>query len=296
MKSHKTFFNLIISFHIAAFSFSWESLSTAEEGTNMVIENSTDERGEKRDTKWKIRTGIELEYQDNIFRLTESQKSKMEDNEQSDIDSGRFKDMNSIDDFIITPGLKFYFKNRFPIGKFSANLLMKYNYFWNNDKASHPEGKIELEQAIGKNNRICLEGNFLYGYYRKNYLSGANDLNETGNISRSDRIYSAAVYNENETLLMYKYRLFKRDKVSAGLIKKPGITIKPLAGFRYRRYDNPFGNRDRNVMLGGLGLDMKYGTVVDLYFSYRYENVLCPNNNELVLIDEQEHGDVNNDN
>ncbi len=77
-----------------------------------------------------------------------------------------------------------------------------------------------------------------------------------------------------------------------------GVSIEPFAGLRYRRYDNPFGNRNRDGFLGGLAFDFNIGRKIDIDLSYTYEKISCPGDDELLLVNETEKGfnrDINGD-
>jgi len=235
-------------------------------------------------------TGIE--YIDNVYSLTESQKTNMETNNQEDIAGGRFKNMDSISDMILEPSIGLKFKSRSPFGgKYWLTSWIRYNYYMKNDKCSFPEGKIALKHSLLEDGELSLEGNFIHGFFKKNYLSGVNDKNGNGNISRDERIYSAAVYDEYEGIIAYDHRIIKnKDK------KISGLNIQPFAGYGYRRYNSTFSNRDQTITLAGLGLNLEFISRIDLEMIYQYEGVSSPNNKELILFNENDAGlDINDD-
>ena len=233
-----------------------------------------------------------IEYTDNVFRLTDYQISWMETNDSEDIESGRFKDMDSTSDFIIGPSIGIKFGSESPLGgELELTSWIRYNYHTKNDKSGFPEGRIRLENSIGEKGALTLEGNLLFDYFKKNYISGVNDTNSNGNIPREERIYSAAIYDEYEAIAVYEHRVLKeKDK------RLSRLDIEPFMGYRYRVHNSTFSNRDLDIFSCGLGMDMEFISKIDLEIIYQYERVVSPNDEELFLFDETLSGvDVNKD-
>jgi hypothetical protein len=160
-----------------------------------------------------------------------------------------------------------------------------------NQKRSYPEGRIRINNSYGENGVWSLEENFVHGYFSRNYLSGVNDININGNITRGERIYSPAIYSEYEGIIAYEHKIIKnKDK------KISGLDIRPFVGHRSRVYNSTFDNRDQDIMLGGLGLDIEFASILDLEMIYEYEKVDTPNKEELILYDETvSYKDINGD-
>jgi hypothetical protein len=256
----------------------------------MTTDSGASDKGKGDNLKLYAET--ELEYSDNVFRLTEDQQSKMESKDERDIHSGRFKDMESVWDYIIKPriGLRYYAESPFG-GKFGVASWIRYNYYTENEKSSYPEGRITLINTMGGKGILSLEGNFVNGYFKKNYLSGVDDTDGNGNIPRGERIYSSAIYDEYEGLLSYEHKIINdKDKMFTGL------DVRTLSGLHYRKYNSLFNNRDQNIILGGVGLNLEFISRIKLGLIYQYERVSSPNNEELILFDESIAGiDCNGD-
>ncbi len=234
-----------------------------------------------------------FEYLDNIYELSESQESLYNSNDSRDVTSGRYKDMDSLSDYIMEPKIGFKVRSGSPFGrKLQTSFWLRYNYYIKNGKCSYPEGKIKLNQSTGKHSDLIFDGEFLYGFFKKNYLSGANDANSNGNITRGERIYSPAVYDEYQATLGYDYKFIKKkDDLTVS-----GLSLQPLAGCRYRLYNSDFGNRNQSVAIGGLVLNSEFISRINIKTAYTYENIFCPGNEEIVLFNENEAGtDVNDD-
>ena len=70
------------------------------------------EKKPKSQTRFQIRAETGFEYNDNVFRLDDSQKSKMSENDSSDTAGGRFNNMESKWDFIVAPEARINIKTR----------------------------------------------------------------------------------------------------------------------------------------------------------------------------------------
>jgi len=233
-----------------------------------------------------------LEYTDNVFRLTDSQISRMKAKDYEDVVSRRYKDMDSVSDYIVEPeiGLKFGCDN--PLGgKFGLKSWLKYNYYTQNEEKSFPEGGIKLKNTIGEKGVLILGGKFLSGFFKKNYLSDVDDADDDGNIPREERIYSSATYDEYEGIIAYEYVIVKAKSNTIS-----GFDIYPFAGYRSRIYNSTFDNRDQDIGLLGLGIRLEFISRINLNMIYQYENVASPGYQELVLYNEYVSGtDVNGD-
>ena len=247
---------------------------------------------EEGGTKLSLFGEIGFEYTDNVFRLTDDQISTMDENDPDDIISGRYQEMDSLSDSIFKPRVGIKWKSDSPLGgKFRLTSWLRYHYYLENDDSSYSEYGIALKNSIGKKGDLTFDANLTYGFRKKNYLSSASDMNGNGNISRDERTYSAAVYDEYEGEISYRHEVIDdKDKILSEFY------IKPFAGYKIRSHNSSFTNRDKDSAFGGLEFDFEFLNRVDLEFSYTYENVSSPGDVELVLFDETRSGtDVNGD-
>ncbi|MDA3837709.1 MAG: hypothetical protein PF574_01860 [Candidatus Delongbacteria bacterium] len=232
------------------------------------------------------------EYNDNIYSLSASQKLTYNENNSEDDISGRYEDMNSLSDNIITPeiGLGYIFKN--PLGgKFKLSSVINYNYFIENEKKSHPEFSIKMEQTVSKHSEINLEIDYIYGFFNKNYLCDITDL-AGPNIGKDERIYSAGIYDEFEGTLDSKYSFDMKNKE----LFISGINLKPYFGGSSRKYNSEFSNRDKDILFAGLSFDIDVLSYIEFSAGYEYDLISSPGEEELILFDEIEYGtDVNGD-
>jgi hypothetical protein len=276
----------LILFLIVLPLYSQAQTAIPEYSGNKETEKKTEE------SKLALYTEIGFEYTDNVFRLTDSQISRMETNDIEDKAGGRFKDMDSVSDYIVKPEVGLKYKAESPLGgKFGLKSWIKYNYYMENEEKSFSEGGIKLKNSIGEKGALTLEGKFLSGFFKRNYLSDVDDVSDDGNITRGERIYSPAVYDEYEGVIAYEYDIIKEkaNKIS-------GLNIRPFAGYRSRIYNSTFSNRDKDINLLGLGMNLEFLSRVDLEMIYQYEDVSSPGNMELILFNEYASGtDINGD-
>ena len=233
-----------------------------------------------------------FEYTDNVFGLTDDRIATMDENDPDDILSGRYKDMDSLSDSIFEPRVGLKWKSDSPLGgKLRLTSWLRYHFYLENDALNYPEYGMDLRNSIGEKGTLGLDVDIINGFQKKNYLSSANDINENGNISRDERIYSAAVYDEYQGSINYRHEIV--DDKDAVLSR---FFIKPFTGYSTRSHNSSLKNRDRDIVFGGLGLDFEFMESVDLELLYRYENVSSPDDIELVLFDERISGyDVSGD-
>jgi hypothetical protein len=253
-------------------------------------DREVDEKASRVKLKFYGETGVE--YSDNVFQLSESQKENLETPDLEDVVNGRFDEMESATDVILVPllGVKLALDSPFG-GDLALSSSIQYNIHGQNTAANFPEAKLEAKSSAGENGRISLEFKWLDGYFKKNYLSGVNDTNGNGNISKDERIYSAAVYDEYEGVIAFRQTVLKREHE---LISR--IDVEPFVGWSYRIYNSDFSNRNKRTLSGGLSLGLELLSRLNLEVTYVFEDVRTPDGNELVLFDETIYGiDVNND-
>jgi hypothetical protein len=278
-------------FLISCFFFMFAMHAQAQ-ATDLLSSEAKDTNKKDKPVEYKLYAETGFEYSDNIFRLTDSQISTMEENNAEDTTSGRFKGMDSISDVIIEPSVGFKLNSSSPLGgKFRLTSSLTYNHYMKNVDSSFTEGKLRLSNSIGKRGDLIMEGNFVSGFFKKNYLSGVNDLNDNGNIPRDERAYSSAIYDEYEGVIAYDREIIKKKHK-----KISGLNIEPFIGFHDRKYNSTFNNRDQKITFGGLEAVLEIVTKFELAMAYQYENVVSPNKEELVLFDETASGiDANGD-
>ncbi|MBM2845666.1 MAG: hypothetical protein HW407_978 [Bacteroidetes bacterium] len=236
-------------------------------------------------TRWQPRIGVERD--NNIFHLSTTQMLKMERRDSLFQTSGRYKDMESIEDVIIPASLEFEASTE--NGVFSLPLSLQaevgYQPYTRNPKRSHLTLGGSAQQKVSELGRIRVRSEYVPSLFWKNYLADATDL--TGNVNEGERIYRPATYREWDVSVDYKHHF---DGALAWL---SGMAV---VGYRARTYDEPFSGRNQKGFRGAaeLGFDILKRWSADV--GYEYESVKSPVAEEVMVLDEPDYlMDFNND-
>jgi hypothetical protein len=233
-----------------------------------------------------------FEQYDNLFGLSEDQKTKLRQKALEDLPGQRFKNMPAISDFGVAPtvGMKMIIPDSSK-DPFTLKAELTYHSFTKNTEASFPEGAFALDKSIGKNGTFRFDGKAAVGVFKKNYLSGVADGNSNGNITREERLYSSAIYREFEGEFSYETVVRKKKKQPLSR-----ISLRPLIGQRQRRFHSGFRNRDYQLPFFGLESTLGFFSRLDLTLLYQAEALISPADPELFLYDETlTQTDVNGD-
>ena len=241
---------------------------------------------------WKFQTlgDAELSYETNVFNLSSDQIDRLEAGRPEDEISGRYDDMDSVDDAILTPRLRLEMNGP---GLFSRDIQIRpgilYHFYSLNEKKSHLELGLDLEQEVGAHETLGLEISYAPDVFKKNYLSDATDL--TGSVSASERVYEPATYDDAVIDLTYRRRLRKNPSPSA----IESVYGEVLLGYQNKEYEDPFENRSEDSIRLGAGLDTEFNKIT-LAVSYLFEYVETPGENEVLILDEADFNvDFNSD-
>ncbi len=231
-------------------------------------------------------------YDSNVWLLDGGQRDRLEDDRPSDQASGRFDDMESVDDLVFTPDLRLEAKGPSPFGRrLTAFFDLEYAFYTQNSRRSHLDLGLGAAQAVGARGQMELSIGFVPELFRKNYLADAVDANANGDIASDERIYEDGTYREWDVALEYRHDLVQRTAQSPF-----GLRGALALGLRDRTYDSPFDHRDEDAPFVRLGLRFEHGPRVKWGLRYAYEAIDAPNEPAVVLVDEIALGqDVNGD-
>jgi hypothetical protein len=243
----------------------------------------------KKNTEWTSSWSarLDLVYNTNVWQLEGDDQDRLLDDLPGDQISGRFDDMESVEDWSATPSIKFAAKGPSPLGgKLDASVDLEWEQYFTNPARSHFTMKAGANQSIGKDGRIGLDLEFLPDYFQKDYLVDATDL--TGSNSSSERIYKDAHYREFEMTLSYRHELTKSAEFSVD-----GVAA---LGLRNRDHGSPFAGRDELGTSIELGLRANAWKRVKGKLSWKFEGISTPTKSEILLLDEPLFGvDLNGD-
>jgi hypothetical protein len=238
---------------------------------------------------WETRLGVLMvvDWNDNVYKLSSSQQTRMNLDDPGDITSGRYNNMESISDVIlsIAPEFEVRTKNGLFRRSFSLAGIIDYQQYINNPEKSHFNLVISVKQKVSKHGKFIFRALYIPSYFKKNYLLDATD--STGHVSSSERIYYEGVYNELEFILSYHHKFLKWI-----------VDVKSdlFFGYRNRNYNSQFPGRNQDVFAGGLAFEILPAKWWSVYLGYMIESGMSPITPEVMILDEPDYQiDFNND-
>ena len=180
----------------------------------------------------RVRVGIdEGRYDDNVFKLSDGQKSTLENAGAAEALSGRFNDMENKFDFIITPTLEIEAAGP-GMGRREMALKAKvgFNVYTLNRARRHLEVDLSLAQSTSRNGRARVRFDFVPNYFQKNYLFDAVDGDGDGSISPAERVYRRGVYTTWDVSGDYRHRVLRGATdvfIWGAWDSRPGPTTRP---------------------------------------------------------------------
>ncbi len=241
---------------------------------------------------WKVKTTVEstFKYDTNIFKLSSTQRDKLDANSASNVTSGRFKDMETTGDFIVSPALKVALKTRGLNGK---TLVLKpgvvYNIYTQNTEKNYAKLGFDVEQSLGGRSSVGVKVDYAPSVYGKNYLFDAVDGNSDGNISTAEKVYKKSDHDNFSVAGTYGRRLWKGKKHGNGKLGALGVNSvdgELLVGYSKKEYDAPFSNRTETGFMAGGAVNMVVDKSVDLTFRYLFESIDTPVSAEVLIRNE----------
>ena len=237
--------------------------------------------------KWKLKGefGIGYAYDTNVFNLSPRQVSLFEGRGPAEESSGRFRDMNSISDHVLTPGLSLKATGPGLFGRdLELNLSFVYEAPLQNPKRSTMEIALALRQSLWKRGTMRITGSFIPEMFIRNYLLDAV-AEANGQVLPENRIYTPGICREARARLEYEHRILKKKQTGAF-----GLTLLIGSRFSDRQFRQDFPGRDRRTMdlLSELSVDLKGGW--ELGFGYRHRNAKSPVTQEVLVVDEPVFG------
>jgi hypothetical protein len=253
---------------------------------NAVAKNSSGKKPAKAEKSWKAAVKVDAKgrYDRNSFLLSDHQKTKLQTAGPAEQISGRFKDMNSVHDYIFTPSVKFLAEGPgFGGRKLSLQAGVNYDMYFLNPRRRHFNIDLAAEQNTSRNGRARLKFEYTPKYFYRNYLADAT--NYTTSVSPSERVYKPDVYSEWDITVDYRHRL-------AG----GRAALLARAGYLKRRNQAPFVGRDRNAPHFGGGVDFGLTKWWRVDGNYDLALVDSPRVQEVMILNEPDFGvDFNND-
>ncbi len=251
--------------------------------------------------KWKAEAGMGFSYDTNVFKLSSTQSDRFDQNRSSDQKSGRFKDMDSIDDFIFSPRIKASFRRPGLGGRaFSLKPSITYNKYVQDQEKSFFEFGLGARQAVDAHSSVGVDFGYAPNIFKKDYLSDAVDKEPRGDpahgISGSEKVFTAAHYDKTDVTLYLTRRLWKGAGNDKAPLSPDAVSAKVYVGYENRNFDDPFTNRSEDSVLAGLDLGLDLHRHTTLTLSYLFKNISTPVKPEVLVRNELDFGiDFDND-
>ncbi len=253
-----------------------------------VADDSSEANGAKPAAHKTWTAAVKVEgkgrYDTNVFLLSDHQETRLETAGPSERISGRFKDMNSVSDYIFTPSVRFLTEGPGLAGRrLGLQAGVNYDMFFLNPKRRHFDFDLAVEQNTSRNGRVRVKFDYIPNYFYKNYLADATNF--TSSVTASERVYKPDVYNEGDLTVDYRYRIAGGRTV-----------VTARGGYLKQRNRAPFVGHDRNEPHGGGGIDFGFTKWWRIDGNYDYAVVNSPRVQEVMILNEPDFGvDFNND-
>src|SRR5258708_9259758 len=173
-----------------------------------MAKNSSGKKPAKAQKSWKAAVKVEGKgrYDSNTFLLSDRQKTRLQTAAPADQVSGRFNDMNSAHDYILTPSVKFLAEGPgFGGRKLGLQAGVNYDMYSLNPKRRHFHIEVAAEQSTSRNGTVPGKLQYTPDYFYRNYLADAT--NYTSSVLPSERVYKPNVYSEWDFTVDYRLRL-----------------------------------------------------------------------------------------
>src|SRR5574341_142737 len=243
---------------------------------------------QRQDASWKaaLRLRGDVGYDNNPFLLNAGAKQELGSVSAADSQSGRFRDMESVNDVIPVTGVR---AGLVGAGLFGRDLELSadvgYEANLRNTRRSHAELGLRVEQELSMGGRLRLEADWRPRYFWKNYLRDAVDANVDGTITPDERVYGPGTSREIDLTLEYRRRLVKARRSSP-----VEVTGELQVGYFSRAYDAPFAGRDRRGPGVGAELAAELGKRWTAGLAYSYQSLSADTSREVLILDETAFG------
>lgn len=222
-----------------------------------------------------------VQYDDNVFLLSASQRSAVASPSAGSITSGRYEGMESASDVIGVSNLGVRLRGPGAGGHtLEITPEVTYEFASRNQSRREAAGALSISQSLGGGRRVQLNAGSTPSHFARNYLSDAVDADANGSISSSERIYQRGEYGE------YSIAADLRMPLGAKSSEGTGAVLGAAAGYYARSYDAPFAVRDMSGPTAAISLAIGHKSPVGLELSYDLAALSAARGRQVVLLDE----------
>lgn len=248
----------------------------------------------KRVKTWKFDPRLQLvtEFDNNIYLLPANQLDNLGAPSAAALASGRYTGMEAAADLITWINASLAMQGSGIGGRdFTVTPAFGYEFFARNGERSNATVGLTLEQMLRREGRVRLRAGYQPGYFSRNYLADARDVNANGTITSDERVYARGEYHESELQADYRLRLAKSTRSHPF-----GAWLTVGAGYASRAHDAPFLARDFSGITAVARLQFELAGGVELTTSYDLAMLGSPVTTQVILLDEPVYGEDLNGN
>lgn len=226
-----------------------------------------------------------FETDSNVYNVKDKRKDDIDNPSAAEKISGRYDDMESSDDRVMTQTFTFSSSGKGSDGgKVYFNGGLKYDFYFSNTEYSYATMFMDLSKKTSSGNTFGLDLKYSPDRFKKNYIAGAPSAGDPDNVQSDERVYEQGVVSDLKALLYFKTEMSKEVDMLFGL------------GYLTKAYDEPFSGRDRDGFFVPVEVGYKVNKDFSLGFNYEFESVTNDVHKEFVLIEEDVYGvDINGD-
>ena len=243
---------------------------------------------------WKFDPRLQLvtEFDNNIYLLPANQLDNLGAPSAAALASGRYTGMEAAADLITSIDASLAMQGSGIGGRdFTVTPAFGYEFFARNGERSNATVGLTLEQMLRREGRVRLRAGYQPGYFSRNYLADARDVNANGTITSDERVYARGEYHESELQADYRLRLAKSTRSHPF-----GAWLTVGAGYASRAYDAPFLARDFTGITAVARLRFELPGGLELTTSYDLAMLGSPVTTQVILLDEPVYGEDLNGN
>lgn len=222
-----------------------------------------------------------VQYDDNVFLLSPSQRSALASPSSATTVSGRYEGMESANDMIGVGNIAIQVSGPGARGRtLEITPEISYEFASRNQLRREAAGALSIAQSLGAGRRIRLKAGSTPSHFSRNYLSDAVDADANGSISSGERIYTRGQYGE--------YSIVGDLRLPLGAKSSKGASVVLVAGGGYyaRSYDAPFAVRDLSGPTATISLDVGQKSPVELELTYDLASLSAVPGPQIMLLDE----------
>lgn len=219
-----------------------------------------------------------LQYDDNVFLLSQNQRNEVASPSAGATISGRYAGMESASDMLGVGNIALQVSGPGARGRtLEITPEISYEFASRNQLRREAAAGLSIAQSLGGGRRIRLKAGSTPSHFARNYLSDAVDADASGSISSNERIYKKGQYGEYS--IGGDLRVPLRASTSEAVLGLGG-------GYYARSYDAPFAVRDLSGPTVTVSLDVGQKSPVGVELTYDLAALSAAQGRQVVLLDE----------